>query len=62
MQAAISHVLEITHKTGKPVGIIALDETSIKRYRNSGFDFIATGVDSLLPCNAAIASATDNYG
>src|SRR5699024_6982331 len=57
VQTAINHVLSVAHDAGKPVGIIALDATSIRHYRDAGFDFIATGVDGLLLRNAAIANA-----
>ncbi|HET7314755.1 HpcH/HpaI aldolase/citrate lyase family protein [Salinisphaera sp.] len=62
VQAAISRVLEVTKAAGKAAGILAPAEADTNRYREAGFDFIATGLDVALLKTAAEANAARHRG
>src|SRR5699024_5369640 len=62
VQSAIKHVLKVTHAAGKPAGIIALDGAEIAHYSKAGFDFIATGIDTVLLRQAALADTAGKLG
>ncbi|MGN8157202.1 aldolase/citrate lyase family protein [Salinisphaera sp. RV14] len=57
VQGAIRRVLEATHAAGKAAGILAPAESDSHRYREAGFDFIATGLDVVMLKRAADANA-----
>lgn len=57
VQAAIKHVLDVAKAAGKAVGILAPAEIDACRYRDAGFDFIATALDVLLLKKAADTNA-----
>jgi 4-hydroxy-2-oxoheptanedioate aldolase len=52
VQTDIDDAIERIKKTGKPPGILALDETAAKRYIAMGCRFVAVGVDALLLARA----------
>ncbi|MES1953417.1 HpcH/HpaI aldolase family protein [Salinisphaera hydrothermalis] len=62
VQAAIMHVLDATHAAGKAAGILAPAEADTNRYREAGFDFIATGLDVAMLKSAADANAVRHRG
>lgn len=62
VQKAISRVLEATRAAGKAAGILAPAEADATRYREAGFDFIATGLDVALLKTAADANAVRHRG
>lgn len=62
VQAVIAHVLAVTKAAGKGAGILAPAEADTNRYREAGFDFIATGLDVALLKNAADANAERHRG
>jgi 4-hydroxy-2-oxoheptanedioate aldolase len=53
VQDDIEDAIERIKKTGKPPGILALDEAAAKRYVSMGVRFVAVGVDALLLARAA---------
>lgn len=57
VQAAIAHVLDMTRTAGKAAGILAPAEADTHRYREAGFDFMATGLDVAMLKTAADANA-----
>ncbi|MGB7754961.1 MAG: HpcH/HpaI aldolase/citrate lyase family protein [Salinisphaera sp.] len=62
VQASISHVLDVTQAAGKAAGILAPAEVDTNRYREAGFDFIATGLDVVMLKTAADANAARHRG
>jgi 4-hydroxy-2-oxoheptanedioate aldolase len=57
VQTAIERVLNETKAAGKAAGILAPAENDTNRYREAGFDFIATGLDVALLKNASVNNA-----
>ena len=53
VQHAIQDAIQRIQTAGKPVGILALDETVAKRYMAMGCRFVAVGVDALLLASAS---------
>ncbi|RKR03350.1 2,4-dihydroxyhept-2-enedioate aldolase [Kushneria sinocarnis] len=60
VQERIRHVIEATHRAGKPCGILAPDEADARRYAEWGCRFIAVGLDIVM-LQAAAAETLRRY-